>query len=415
MSSPIDENGFKRLAQRPPTEVDYFLGRLENRTYLSATFRARHGRDKGEPSRFVYKVFDDETETELSGNEEKETVVLPDDPKRNRKQVKIQLVKDRGVVRQIVVQEQHPDPNKGKLKEVLNLNRERSAKLIELVKSLDSLPIEGSKTFRVDDDVLAKILENQSDLQRLYERDPEAIQALVESNTTAAEIKELQHRREVVNTMQRWLGELNATTGEGAQARNIEKAWQELLEDNPWVLGLGIGGRLYTSWDKDKLEQTVRGANFAVSGKRADALLVSNGILRTVAMAEIKRPDTPLLNSSPYRPGVYGVSSEFSGAVAQVQETVRAAVSSLGEWLDEKDEEGGRTGRGAYLVQPRAFLIIGTAASLCSTNGNPSDEKFRSFESYRANLKAPEVLTFDELVSRARCSVELAESEQRRL
>ena len=46
------------------------------------------------------------------------------------------------------------------------------------------------------------------------------------------------------------------------------------------------------------------------------------------------------------------------------------------------------------------------------SEGNRVDAKFRSFESFRSNLKAPEVLTFDELVERARWNVELAERQE---
>ena len=209
--------------------------------------------------------------------------------------------------------------------------------------------------------------------------------------------------------MQNWLDDADAFAKAAKEAGGEETAWQVLLEENPWVLGVGLGGKLYTTWDGGKLEQTVRGANLEANGKRADAFLVSNGLLRSVALAEIKHPNTPLLQNCEYRKGVWGVSSSFSGAVAQVQETVRAAVDSLSEWLDERDSEGGTTGRGAYLIEPRSFLIIGSSESLCSSEGHRIDSKFRSFESFRSNLKSPEVLTFDELVERARWNVDLAE------
>ena len=51
-------------------------------------------------------------------------------------------------------------------------------------------------------------------------------------------------------------------------------------------------------------------------------------------------------------------------------------------------------------------------SDLCSSQGNRIDAKFRSFESFRPNLKSPEVLTFDELVERARWNVELAERQE---
>lgn len=51
-------------------------------------------------------------------------------------------------------------------------------------------------------------------------------------------------------------------------------------------------------------------------------------------------------------------------------------------------------------------------SDLCSSHGNRVDAKFRSFESFRSNLKSPEVLTFDELVEQARWNVELAERQE---
>ncbi|OFT29695.1 hypothetical protein HMPREF3171_05745 [Corynebacterium sp. HMSC08F01] len=391
------------------TERSSFLERLENRTYATRTFPARWGRNKGDPSRFVHKIFYDEAESGLTGYEDEEIFVLPDDPERNRKQVRLHLVKERGLVRQISVQELNPDSSKDNLKNVLVLNRERSARLIELVRSLDYVPIDGQSTSRIDDATLQQIINDESALRRIYEQDPETIQALVEANTTSVEIKELKRRREVVDTMQNWLDDADAFAKAAKEAGGEETAWQVLLEENPWVLGVGLGGKLYTTWDGGKLEQTVRGANLEANGKRADAFLVSNGLLRSVALAEIKHPNTPLLQNCEYRKGVWGVSSSFSGAVAQVQETVRAAVDSLSEWLDERDSEGGTTGRGAYLIEPRSFLIIGSSESLCSSEGHRIDSKFRSFESFRSNLKSPEVLTFDELVERARWNVDLAE------
>lgn len=85
------------------------------------------------------------------------------------------------------------------------MNRKGSNKLIDLTRSLASIPVTGEKASEVDDDVLARIIDDQSELQRLYKRDPDAIQALVETENSAAEIKELKNRRDVVNTMQSWL------------------------------------------------------------------------------------------------------------------------------------------------------------------------------------------------------------------
>lgn len=397
-----------------PSEVDYFLGRLEHRTYLPRSFKNFAGRDKDAPSRYVYKVFEKTNTPEqgLTGQETVEVTDFPADMGYRRRQLIVQVVREPGVVREIRIQARRKDPNDKKLDDLVILNREGSNKLIDLIRNLDSIPVTGEKTSRFDDDVFAHIVGDQSELQRLYKQNPEAVQALVETETSADEIKELKNRRDVVDTMQLWLDDDEAFAEAKAEAGGAEKAWQNLLEANPWVLGVGLGGRLYTTWDEGKLEQTVRGANLQTSGKRADAFLVSNGLLRSVALAEIKHPDTPLLSKDQYRSDVYGISREFSGAIAQAQETVRAAKESLAGWIAERDNEGGNTGDGAYLVEPRSFLVIGSMSDLFSAEGNRIDAKFRSFESFRSNLKAPEVLTFDELVERARWNVEFAERQE---
>lgn len=414
MNHYVDEEGFVRLVSVEPTEVVFFDGRLEHRTYLSRSFKNFAGRDRGEPSRFVCKVFEktNTPEQDLNGQEMVEVTDFPANVEYRRRQLKVQVVREPGVVREIRIQARRKDPNDTKLDDLVILNREGSNKLIDLIRNLDSIPVSGDTTSRVDDDVLTRILDDQSELQRLYEHNPGAIQALVETETSAAEIKELKNRRNVVDTMQSWLDDDEAFAEAKAAAGGAEKAWQNLLEANPWVLGVGLGGRLYTTWDEGKLEQTVRGANLQTSGKRADAFLVSNGLLRSVALAEIKHPDTPLLAKDEYRSDVYGISREFSGAIAQAQETVRAAKESLAGWIAERDSEGGNTGDGAFLVEPRSFLVIGSMSDLFSAEGNRIDAKFRSFESFRSNLKAPEVLTFDELVERARWNVELAERQE---
>lgn len=67
---------------------------------------------------------------------------------------------------------------------------------------------------------------------------------------------------------------------------------------------------------------------------------------------------------------MYAISHEFSGAVAQAQETVRVAKESLAGWIAESGNEGGNTDDGPYLVEPRSFLMIGSMSDLCSAEGN---------------------------------------------
>jgi hypothetical protein len=62
-----------------------------------------------------------------------------------------------------------------------------------------------------------------------------------------------------------------------------------------------------------------------------------------------------------------------------------------------KDPEGRDTGETAYSVEPRSYLVVGNTSEL---KGN--DDKIACFELYRRNIRSPEILTFDELLYRAR-------------
>jgi hypothetical protein len=117
-------------------------------------------------------------------------------------------------------------------------------------------------------------------------------------------------------------------------------------------------------------------------------------------LVEIKRNDTALLQEASYRSGCWGVSDELSNAVTQTQKTVFDFTRD--RFRDHlKDQFGNDAGISVYAVEPRSFLVIGNLAQVL---GN--DDKVACFELYRRNIRAPEILTFDELYQRASCIVE---------
>lgn len=105
----------------------------------------------------------------------------------------------------------------------------------------------------------------------------------------------LQRRRDAVATMRMWLEDEDILGAASATEGGPERAWQHLLEENPWVLGVGLTGQLLTSWDPDRLEQTVAGRSIKGPGKRVDALLRTAGVVRSMVFAEIKHHRTELL------------------------------------------------------------------------------------------------------------------------
>lgn len=397
----------------PPTEVEYARRRVPDRTYASKTFVMQFPRespDFGENSRFVWKVFDcDEPENfdDLTGLDREEHV-LSTTPG-GRKQLRVQITRQSGNIREIKIQKVPTDLESTTLKDIITLNRKESARLILLAKALDYIPVEGDEeTIRIEDQILNEIFTDTDALARIYEQSPERYRQIVEDDPGATDVLALASRRQAVEEFRQLLTEPDYF----AEKRGVggkEAVWQRFMEANPWILGVGLSGQLLTAWDNDKLEKTVAGFSVSGPGKRTDALLRTTGSIRSLVFAEIKHHETDILDPGDhYRPGCWGPSRDLAGGVVQVQQTVHLAAREIGERLFDKDDSGAETGQYGFLLRPRSFLILGHMNQLRGEAGVHTD-KFRSFEMYRRNLYEPEVLTFDELLARAEWHVTLTE------
>jgi hypothetical protein len=144
-------------ATRPKNDVDYARGRFPERTYVSKTFPLpwAGSRDYGQPTRYVWKVFDDTSETD-------DLSTLPDLTRtehelsaNSRTQIRLEVTREAGNVRQIQIQKVPTDPNATQLQTVLTLDREAAARLMLVAETLDRIPIEGGEeSLRVEDEVL---------------------------------------------------------------------------------------------------------------------------------------------------------------------------------------------------------------------------------------------------------------------
>lgn len=394
-------------------EVTWAHGRLADRIYVHKSFALdmRNSQDHGEIARYIVKVFDETPADAVDADEREEWVIMTTPA--GRKQIKLQVAREAGRVREIVLQKVPTDPASTKLETLLTLDREASARLIDLVRALDYIPVEGEKSVRVDDQMLRDLFADPTAMQELYAKDPERFRDLIRADASADDVIAVAHRRDVVRRFRRLLEDTEYFEAAAAPyAGKKEKVWQILLEEEPWILGASLTGQLLTSWDDDKLEQIVVGFSVAGAGKRADALLRTNGRIRSMVFAEIKHHQTPLLASmaTAYRPDCWAPSAELTGGVVQVQQTVHRATRDITGRLPDVDDSGTETGEHTYLVRPRCFLIAGNLEQLRGATG-VHRAKYESFELYRRNLYEPEVVTFDELLARAEWHVTLLDGE----
>jgi hypothetical protein len=384
----------------------YAQGRRPWRTYCSRSFPLgiANSRDVGQWARYVYKVFDDYGESnerdESSADVERWEASMPITPG-GRRQLKFQVAREAGAVRQIDIDEVVVSGNREpSMKRVLRLNRDASRRFLDLVETIKHVPVEGGEhTTRIDDSTIRDVLSDPESLARLYAQDPARFRALIQTDASARDVEAVAHRRAMIGQFRRLLQDrdyferVQGDTGP-------EKVWQRFLEANPWILGVSLAGPLLTSWDEHKLEQVVAGASVSGPGKRVDALMETTGRIRALVFAEIKHHNTQLLESDYYRSGCWAPTKALSGAVAQGQRTVDIALDAIGERLRRLDDNGGEAGEATHFVRPRSFLIVGQLDQL-RDGSDVHVAKYRSFELYRRSLHEPEIITYDELLARA--------------
>jgi len=398
-------------AKQPETDADYAALRLTSRTYVSKTFLMQRGtvQDIGQPARYIHRVFDHPMPSEGTSEDDLYwTEYKVHESPGGRVQITLQVARAAGMVRMIQLRKVTTTKAGSTIDNLAEFDRTESSHLVSLFKSLDDIPIEGDTTVLIDDNLVRDLAADPEALQALYARDPERFRQFIESDVTADDLVAVAYRRAEVEAFRKLLHDDEHFNLAVETAGGPEKLWQQFLERNPWILGVGLSGQLLISWDEEKLERTVAGSSVAGVGKRVDALLQTNGRLNMLTFAEIKHHRTPLLHHEHYRVGCWGPSHELSGGVTQVQQTVQRALDTIHERLHVRDADGAETGEVAYLMQPRSYLVVGHLDQLTGPGG-VYPERHRSFELYRQNLHRPEVVTFDELLARAEWSVALAE------
>jgi hypothetical protein len=282
-------------------------------------------------------------------------------------------------------------------------------KLIAFLQSVKGLSLPMHQ-FRVTDAGDAELLE------ALKGHDKETVLAAVKtyigSDLTEQDVQMLVDRRKTLEYFEQLLNEDGFIESERDRLglKGVEAVWQEFFEDNAWIFGYGLTVVSCEAVSEKGLEVITTGHNvFAGGGKRIDAAMRTRGFIQSLLFAEIKRHDTDLLMTGPYRqPDVYQASKELSGAVAQVQKTTHKAVKHLQDLHRQSTPEGDFEYE-VSTVMPRRIVIVGHLSRLTSGD-DVNVEKMTSFELFRRSQLGVDILTFDEVLERTRFIVESGEA-----
>lgn len=279
-------------------------------------------------------------------------------------------------------------------------------KLFEFIQNILSISLKNGRAVNITDEDLKKLAISNNQAKMLIQENEEVFSEVIRSEITKEDIIAIGYRKKQLDAYKKLLS--NSEYFETIRQKiktSKEGLWQKFFERNKWIFGYGLSYLLLSSLDEKKLEQVVQGHDVASFGKRVDALMKTRGLISSLCFIEIKTHETPLLQKKPYRSGCWAPSQELTEAVAQIQGTVSSAVKSLTKKISLSDEHGNPTGEEAYNYLPKSYLVIGSLGEFTNEHG-VNEDQYRSFELYRKNIIAPEILTFDELFERTKYIVQ---------
>lgn len=282
-------------------------------------------------------------------------------------------------------------------------------KLLAFLENIAAIEFKNQDKVNITDSELRKIVVSRDQAARLVQENQDVFFDVAQSEITKEDIVALGYRKKQLTAFRKLLTD-RTYFDQAKESKNIrgdEALWQTFFEKNQWVFGCGLSYFFVTGFENRKLEQVVEGHDLLNHGKRADGLMKTRGIINAICFVEIKTHETCLLESFPYRSGCWAPSKDLTGAIAQVQGTVAAAMHNLYGLIKPTDANGAPTGEEVFNFRPRAFIVIGSLSQLLTKHG-VNEEQLRSFELYRNSILDIEIITFDELYERSKFIVEAA-------
>lgn len=277
------------------------------------------------------------------------------------------------------------------------------SQIIEFFHNVLNYEFKNADNVNISDVELRKIILSQKQAKNLVKDNQDLFVEALQTEITNEDVVALGYRKKQLEVFSRLLEEPEYFSHlmERKSCTRKEDLWQKYFDKNKWVFGYGLNYVFVTGFEDKKLEQIVQGSDFLNKGKRVDALMMTKGIISSLCFVEIKTHETPLLDTSSYRPGCWPPSRELTGAISQVQGTVASASKNLYDQIKPITKDGDPTGEEVFNYKPKAFIVIGNLQEFVSEHG-VNKEKLRSFELYRSSLIDVEIITFDELYERTR-------------
>ncbi len=176
-----------------------------------------------------------------------------------------------------------------------------------------------------------------------------------------------------------------------------ERQWQDFFDKQQWVFGYGLDYRVMRPFDREM----VVGSGGTDNQNKPTVDFLMNFTDYTV-LVEIKKPNTAIFRQSRGgRAGTWEFSSEFTGAVSQIVEQ-KAEWSAFAQ-TGEHNNKAGTERLTASTKNAKSILVIGSKAEFSRSKNVRDGRVMRdTFELFRREMRSIDIVTFDELLERAR-------------
>ncbi|MBP6748322.1 MAG: DUF4263 domain-containing protein [Xanthomonadaceae bacterium] len=180
-----------------------------------------------------------------------------------------------------------------------------------------------------------------------------------------------------------------------------EKTWQSFFERNEWIFGYGLKYRYLRI-----LQRESRVGKGGIDGKGDVVVDFLLGDSRFTKLIELKKPDTKLFKSRKNRSDSWSISSDLTDSVSQI-------LAQKANWEIESNKTQYST-TGKRIVEAshdvECILVVGLLSAVDGSDLEKSI-KLKTIELFRRNLRNIEIITYDELLERAKFIVNLPDSQ----
>ncbi|WP_164836986.1 Shedu immune nuclease family protein [Sinorhizobium meliloti] len=376
-------------------DAKFYELRKEGKAYLTKVFT--HGSINPERRRLIRGVIEG-TERVLLGEVEGAMCLRLTGDKR-KTQVTALVSQDDGGIRRVTLetfQSRAGDWYQAYEKDAFTFRSDEFERLIAFLEGIKFINRANEERFEVRDVSVGngpKIITDASDhvllarIKKLSKQERERLFRGFQADLSQNEINLLLGRRQGFEEFEKQL----------SQGRWAEADWQDFFERQRWVFGYGLDYRIMRTFDREM----VVGAGGTDDRDRPTVDYLMNFTDYSL-LVEIKRPDTPIFQQRRSgRSGTWRFSNEFMDAVSQVLE-------QKAEWLVQAQtgqnyDKSGERRLETRTRDPKAILVIGTSSGI-EGMGNARDAEVRrdTFELFRRDTRNLDIVTFDELLDRAR-------------